>query len=99
MRAFEISDRNAMPIYAYACAACGLQKDVMQKMSDAPLTACPECGAEAFSKQLTSAGFQLKGNGYYVTDFKDSKKTATKPEAAAPAATPAPAPVAASPIV
>lgn len=89
-----------MPIYAYACAACGLQKDVMQKMSDAPLTACPECGAESFSKQLTAAGFQLKGNGYYVTDFRDGKKPATKPEAAAPVATtPAPAPVVASPTV
>ncbi len=81
-----------MPIYAYACTACGLQKDVMQKMSDAPLTVCPECGAESFSKQLTAAGFQLKGNGYYVTDFKDGKKPASNPEAAAPAAsTPAPA--------
>jgi putative FmdB family regulatory protein len=69
-----------------------MQKDVMQKMSDAPLTTCPECGTETFSKQLTAAGFQLKGNGYYVTDFKDGKKPAAKPEAAAPAAsTPAPA--------
>ena len=84
-----------MPIYAYACSACGLQKDVMQKISDAPLTTCPECGTETFSKQLTAAGFQLKGNGYYVTDFKDGKKPAAKPEAATPASS-APAPVAAS---
>ncbi len=64
----------------------------MQKMSDAPLTACPECGAAAFSKQVTAAGFQLKGNGYYVTDFRDGKKPAAKSEAATPvAATPAPA--------
>jgi putative FmdB family regulatory protein len=81
-----------MPIYSYACSACGLQKDVMQKISDAPLTTCPVCGTETFSKQLTAAGFQLKGNGYYVTDFKDGKKPAAKPEAATPvASTPAPA--------
>ncbi|NOU00314.1 MAG: zinc ribbon domain-containing protein [Gallionella sp.] len=82
-----------MPIYAYACAACGLQKDVMQKMSDAPLTVCPECGAESFSKQLTAAGFQLKGNGYYVTDFKGGNKLAPKVESAGSA------PVVASPKV
>lgn len=69
-----------MPIYAYACSSCGLQKDVMQKMSDAPLTVCPECGKETFVKQLTAAGFQLKGNGYYVTDFKNSGQP--KPECA-----------------
>jgi len=63
-----------MPIYAYACSSCGLQKDVMQKMSDAPLTTCPECGKETLAKQLTAAGFQLKGNGYYATDFKDKPK-------------------------
>ncbi len=81
-----------MPIYAYACSACGLQKDVMQKMSDAPLTICPECATETFSKQVTAAGFQLKGNGYYVTDFRDGKKPAAKSEAATPAAsTPVPA--------
>lgn len=85
-----------MPIYAYACSACGLQKDVMQKMSDAPLTTCPECGTETFSKQLTAAGFQLKGNGYYVTDFKDGKKPAVKPEVAAPVAASVPAPAATS---
>ncbi|MCH8179186.1 MAG: zinc ribbon domain-containing protein [Proteobacteria bacterium] len=59
-----------MPIYAYRCAACGHAKDVLQKMSDAPLTTCPACGAEAFSKQVTAAGFQLKGSGWYVTDFR-----------------------------
>lgn len=71
-----------MPIYAYRCSSCGAQKDVMQKMSDAPLTTCPECGQETFSKQLTAAGFQLKGNGYYVTDFKDKPKQACAPCAA-----------------
>ena len=71
-----------MPIYVYACASCGLQQDVLQKMSDTPLTTCPECGTQTFSRQLTAAGFQLKGNGYYVTDFKNgSKKPEAKPEA------------------
>lgn len=59
-----------MPIYGYRCSSCGLQKDVMQKISDAPLTDCPSCGASTFSKQLSAAGFQLKGSGWYVTDFK-----------------------------
>ncbi len=59
-----------MPIYAYKCGSCGHAKDVLQKISDAPLTTCPACGAEAFSKQLTAAGFQLKGSGWYVTDFR-----------------------------
>lgn len=59
-----------MPIYAYKCESCGYAKDVLQKMSDAPLTDCPECGATAFKKQLTAAGFQLKGSGWYATDFK-----------------------------
>ena len=59
-----------MPIYAYRCDACGHAKDVLQKLSDAPLTTCPSCGAEAFSKQVTAAGFQLKGSGWYATDFK-----------------------------
>lgn len=61
-----------MPIYAYKCSACGHADDVMQKVNDAALTTCPKCGAEQFSKQLTAAGFALKGNGYYVTDFKNS---------------------------
>ena len=60
-----------MPIYEYRCSSCGTQKDVMQKLSDAPLTKCPECGKETFAKQLSAAGFQLKGNGYYATDFKN----------------------------
>ena len=61
-----------MPIYAYKCSSCGFAKDVLQKISDAPLTQCPECAAEAFSKQLTAPGFQLKGTGWYATDFKNS---------------------------
>ncbi|AFK61403.1 regulatory protein, FmdB family domain-containing protein 2 [Advenella kashmirensis WT001] len=59
-----------VPIYAYKCSACGHAKDVLQKMSDAPLTTCPECGQSTFSKQVTAAGFQLKGSGWYVTDFR-----------------------------
>ena len=61
-----------MPIYAYKCESCGHAKDVLQKISDAPLTDCPACGAATFSKQLTAAGFQLKGSGWYATDFKGS---------------------------
>ena len=68
-----------MPIYAYRCAACGHAKDVLQKMSDPQLTQCPACGAETFQKQLTAAGFQLKGSGWYATDFKGG---ATAPAAA-----------------
>ncbi len=69
-----------MPIYAYKCSACGFAKDVLQKMSDTPLTVCLSCGAETFTKQLTAAGFQLKGSGWYVTDFRDGagKKGADK---------------------
>ncbi len=90
-----------MPIYTYGCSSCGLQKDVMQKMSDAPLSTCPECGKETFSKQLTAAGFQLKGSGYYATDFKNGpqKPSAGKSDAKAdvvpaPAASTVPSPVA-----
>ncbi|MBC3881458.1 zinc ribbon domain-containing protein [Undibacterium sp. LX40W] len=59
-----------MPIYAYRCEACGFAKDVLQKMSDDPLTVCPECQQASFKKQITAAGFQLKGSGWYVTDFR-----------------------------
>ncbi len=87
-----------MPIYAYKCGSCGHAKDVLQKISDAPLTVCPACGAEAFSKQVTAAGFQLKGSGWYVTDFRggnggnsapatEAKSGGAATEAAAPAST------------
>ncbi|MEP6588662.1 MAG: FmdB family zinc ribbon protein [Polaromonas sp.] len=59
-----------MPIYAYKCESCGFSKDVLQKMSDTPLSVCPQCAAASFKKQLTAAGFQLKGSGWYVTDFR-----------------------------
>ena len=70
-----------MPIYAYKCESCGFSKDVLQKMSDAPLSDCPSCGGSSFKKQLTAAGFQLKGSGWYATDFKGGST-------AAPATTP-----------
>ena len=63
-----------MPIYEYRCADCGFQKEYIQKMSDAPLSVCPECGKEAFGKLLSAAGFQLKGSGWYQTDFKGGSK-------------------------
>lgn len=81
-----------MPIYAYRCASCGHAKDILQKMSDDPLTVCPQCAAATFSKQLTAAGFQLKGSGWYVTDFRGGNTVAApadeaaKTDASAPAA-------------
>ena len=59
-----------MPIYAYKCESCGFAKDVLQKISDDPLQDCPSCAKPSFVKQLTAAGFQLKGSGWYATDFK-----------------------------
>lgn len=84
-----------MPIYAYRCSACGHAKDVLQKLSDAPLTTCPACGAESFSKQLTAAGFQLKGSGWYATDFKGGAAAPAAAAATESAAAPAAAPAAA----
>jgi len=77
-----------MPIYAYKCNACGFAQDVLQKMSDPVLTECPTCGKSSFAKQLTAAGFQLKGSGWYATDFKGGNGTAA---VAASTATAAPA--------
>lgn len=96
-----------MPIYAYRCEECGFTKDVLQKMSDPVLTVCPSCAKPSFKKQVTAAGFQLKGTGWYVTDFRGGTPPATgaagngaaaatpaaSTEASAPAAAPA-APVA-----
>jgi len=83
-----------MPIYAYKCGSCGHAKDVLQKISDAPLTECPACGKPTFSKQLTAAGFQLKGSGWYATDFKGGSGGTSAPASvaggAAAAATEAP---------
>lgn len=82
-----------MPIYAYRCEACGFAKDVLQKMSDAPLTECTACGKPAFKKQVTAAGFQLKGSGWYVTDFRggQSAPAASESGAASTTSTAAPA--------
>lgn len=87
-----------MPIYAYRCEACGHAKDVLQKISDPVLSICPACGADAFRKQLTAAGFQLKGSGWYATDFRNGSKPpadAAKPGDGA-AAKPADAPASGS---
>jgi len=78
-----------MPIYAYKCDACGHAKDVLQKMSDAALTECPACGAPKFNKQLTAPGFQLKGTGWYATDFKGGGATGAPAAAGAADAAPA----------
>ncbi len=79
-----------MPIYAYRCDECGFTKDVLQKISDPVLTVCPSCGKDAFKKQVTAAGFQLKGSGWYVTDFRGGTPpatgTSTSSNGAAPAA-------------
>jgi putative FmdB family regulatory protein len=99
---------STMTIYAYKCASCGHAKDVLQKMSDAPLTVCPACGQASFQKQLTAAGFQLKGSGWYVTDFRNGSAApaagggeASAPstdgaDKSTPAATPSTAPTASS---
>ncbi|MCP5208901.1 MAG: zinc ribbon domain-containing protein [Hahellaceae bacterium] len=63
-----------MPIYEYMCKSCGFEKDVLQKLSDQPLTDCPECLQPEFTKQISAAGFRLKGSGWYETDFKTGKK-------------------------
>ena len=63
-----------MPINEYRCPSCGFQKEHLQKMSDAPLSACPSCGATGYAKLLSAAGFQLKGSGWYATDFKGGGK-------------------------
>ncbi len=61
-----------MPIYAYRCDSCGFEKDHLQKLSDPTLAICPGCAQETYHKQVTAAGFQLKGNGWYATDFKEN---------------------------
>lgn len=70
-----------MPIYEYRCEACGHQEEFLQKVSAAPLTRCPKCGQDRFTKMLSAAGFQLKGSGWYATDFKGSSKPAAKADA------------------
>jgi len=96
-----------MPIFAYRCERCGFEKDVLQKRSDPPLDTCPSCGEKSFAKRLTAPAFQLKGSGWYVTDFRDNgkgkggtdgaDKAADKPagESSVSVPSPAPAPAAA----
>ena len=75
-----------MPIYAYRCTSCGHAQDVLQKISDPVLTVCPACGASTYAKQVTAAGFQLKGSGWYATDFRGGNTAAAaKPEDGKPA--------------
>jgi putative FmdB family regulatory protein len=79
-----------VPIYAYKCTACGHAQDVLQKISDKPFTVCPECHQETYAKQVTAAGFQLKGSGWYVTDFRangSGDKASSKTSEVAPAVT------------
>lgn len=81
---------STMPIYAYRCEDCGHAQDFLQKIADPLIDTCPQCGSKNFRKQLTAAGFQLKGGGWYVTDFRDSgKKDGKKPDGNAAADKPA----------
>jgi putative FmdB family regulatory protein len=81
-----------MPIYEYRCQDCGFQKEHLQKMNDAPLAACPSCGSASYTKLLSAAGFQLKGSGWYATDFKGgSTGAAAPPKPAGGDSSPAPA--------
>jgi len=87
-----------MPIYAYKCESCGHTKDVLQKISDEPLNSCPQCGIDSFRKQVTAAGFQLKGSGWYVTDFRGGSAAPAAGESAGAQSTDAtPAATTASP--
>ena len=80
IKGFALSPNTlVMPIYAYKCGSCGHAKDVLQKISDPLLTVCPACGAAAFTKQVTAAGFQLKGSGWYVTDFRGGNGGSSAP--------------------
>ena len=83
-----------MPIYAYKCESCGAAKDVLQKISDPALTDCPACGQPTFRKQVTAAGFQLKGSGWYATDFRGGSSAAAGTAAAAASTETAAAPAA-----
>lgn len=71
-----------MPIYEYKCTACGHQLEAIQKISDLPMTICPECNKESLQKLISAAGFQLKGTGWYATDFKNKGKPESKNKSA-----------------
>ena len=68
-----------MPIYEYKCSACGHELEAIQKFSDTPFTECPQCGKPTLQKLISTAGFQLKGTGWYATDFKNPPKTDKHP--------------------
>jgi putative FmdB family regulatory protein len=72
-----------MPIYEYRCTACGFEKEYLQKLSDPPIAICEECGQPSMTKLVSAAGFQLKGSGWYVTDFKNNGAAKNKPAAQA----------------
>lgn len=86
---FLVDSASIVPIYAYKCSACGHEQDVLQKMSDPVLTDCPECKQSTYVKQVTAAGFQLKGTGWYVTDFRDNNKAKGSTADAGAGSTPA----------
>lgn len=75
-----------MPIYEYRCSECGFQNEYLQKVSEPPMSVCPSCGKATFQKLLSAAGFQLKGSGWYATDFRNSGPKATKPADSKPEA-------------
>ncbi len=78
-----------MPIYEYRCPSCGFQKEHLQKMSDEPLSSCPSCGATGYAKLLSAAGFQLKGSGWYATDFKGGSTASSPSTDSSPSSAPA----------
>ncbi|MBA4142814.1 MAG: zinc ribbon domain-containing protein [Nitrosospira sp.] len=77
-----------MPIYEYRCGSCNFEKEYLQKVSDAPIAVCPACGSDAYAKLISAAGFQLKGSGWYATDFKTNTQPKSKPDAEACAPAP-----------
>ncbi len=76
-----------MPIYEYRCNSCGSEKEHLQKMSDEPIAVCPACGGDDYIKLISAAGFQLKGSGWYVTDFKNNNKKPESPQKTKPSTT------------
>jgi putative FmdB family regulatory protein len=86
-----------MPIYEYRCNSCGCEKEHLQKISDTPIPVCPACGSTDYTKLISAAGFQLKGSGWYVTDFKNNKTEKAKPKQAANEKTTKPADSSANP--
>jgi putative FmdB family regulatory protein len=72
-----------MPIYEYRCGSCGFEKEYLQKVNDVPIATCPACGSASYAKLISAAGFQLKGSGWYATDFKNGSKPKSQPKAEA----------------